>query len=147
MGSKKTFDIPTQKDIEKNETIRDLTNTLQKGLQKQDERFKDIPTPVNFAKLETDVKHHGNLIYGMLIGVVAMLIAVTISLIGGYFHFDSKITTETKVMSDRYQHLEDKVNGDIKTMNGRVDSIIIPERSKQGENFKPENQGAEKGAN
>lgn len=125
MGSKKTFDTPTKKDIDQQKTLLELTDTLQKELKKKDERFKDIPTPVNFAKLETDVKHHDRIIYGLLI-------VLLVASVGGYLHFDNKITAvsnrvaaEIKDLDKTHSQLEEKIRDETKAVNSRIDSIII----------------------
>ncbi|MCF8495528.1 MAG: hypothetical protein K9G62_02540 [Alphaproteobacteria bacterium] len=116
--------------------LAQVKELLKAEIDEKTKAFKELPTPAVFAKLETDVKHHGRLIYGMLIAVIAMLITVTGIIIGGYLHFDNKITTETKDIDGRYRYLEDKVNNDIKAMNGRIDSVIIPNHYRPEENKK-----------
>lgn len=116
--------------------LAQVKELLKAEIDEKTKAFKELPTPAVFAKLETDVKHHGRLIYGMLLAVIAMLITVTGIMIGGYLHFDNKISTETKDIAGRYRYLEDKVNSDIKSMNSRIDSIIIPNhvKSKESQN-------------
>lgn len=145
MGANKTFDGPTQKDVEQRETLLHLTETLQKELKKKDEQFKDIPTPIDFAKLQNDVGHHNKFIYGMLIAVIAIVITVFIALLGGYFHFDNKISnvgdhinTEFKEMNTTHRQLEEKINNEVKAVNSRIDAIIIPQNHLSTNGQKPE---------
>ncbi|GEM_PF-5205811 len=125
MGSRKTTDPPSQKEVKQADTLRELTHALQEKLKENNDRFKDIPTPVNFAKLETDVKHHDRIIYGLLI---VMLTAC----ISAYLHFDSKITavsahitSEFKNLDNIHRQLEEKINLEAKAVNARIDNIII----------------------
>ncbi len=121
MSSTTYFPRPANSQKSKADSISELTDVLQNELKKRDKFYKDIPTPIDFAKLERDVNHHGKLIYGMLIAAITILI-------GGYLHFDNKITSETKDMENRYQYLENKVNGNMRSINSRIDGILISDR-------------------
>lgn len=148
MGANKTFDMPTPKDIGEKEILRELTETLQKKLKTEDERFKGIPTPIDFAKLQNDVSHHNNFIYGMSIAVLGVVITVFVALLGGYFHFDNKVShvvdsinAEFKELNSTHRQLEEKINNEIKAVNNRIDAIIIPQNhlSVNGQSQQPDN--------
>jgi cell division protein FtsL len=125
---------PTKEEVKGTNTLLGLTETLNKKIQKMDDQYKDIPTPIDFAKLQNDVSHHNKFIYGMLIAVIAIVITVFIALLGGYFHFDNKIgtvgdriNTEFKELNNTHRQLEEKINNEVKGVNTRIDSIIIPQ--------------------
>ncbi len=125
MGSTSPTEIPNQEEAKKAATLMELTRTLEKKIKESDDRFKGIPTPIDFAKLQTDVKHHGNIIYGLVFILVG-------ALIGGYVNFDNKIDAvtdrmmvEIKSLDGVHGRLEEKIDNEAKQVNGRIDNIII----------------------
>jgi hypothetical protein len=123
--AKKTTDkAPTEEGVKKANTLVDLTEKLSDKIKIMDDRYKDIPTPVNFAKLETDVKHHDRIIYGLLI------VAVFAS-IGGYLHFDNKVSGVNNIINEQFKNLEqahrqleEKISIEAKSINKRIDRIV-----------------------
>lgn len=106
----------------------DLRDIVQKEVDDRTRTFKDLPTPVAFATLENDVKH--------LWGYFKGLTAVALLLLGGawtvYSSIDSKIgEVNNKVdgslqdVEARHRLLEGRVLEDIKSINRRVDQMII----------------------
>lgn len=115
-------------------SFSDLRDIVQKEVDDRTRTFKDLPTPVAFATLENDVKH--------LWGYFKGLTAVALLLFGGawtvYSSIDSKIgEVNNKVDSSlqdleaRHRLLEGRVLEDIKSINHRVDQMIITNGANQ----------------
>tara|TARA_R110001583_G_scaffold122072_1_gene273328 strand:- start:11821 stop:12315 length:495 start_codon:yes stop_codon:yes gene_type:complete len=112
--------------------IKEMKDLVQKTVDDQTKKFKDLPTPAAFATLENDVKHLWNYfksLAAIAITIVTIIAGISVTL---YLSMDNKLSTlnekiemTSKDIDARNRLLEGRLLEDLRDLNSRVNEVII----------------------